>query len=229
MAEDARVTLASVTWLVEAGPFRATDGDGRVLFDGVTVRLAVGALSVLEGPSGAGKTTLLRKVAGLDPEGAATRFLGETERATDMPGWRARVTLLAQDAPVLPGTIEDNLRFPFEQAQGRDRVFDRALALDLLRTVGLEAVPLDRAANELSGGERHRVGLVRGLLWDPPVLLADEVLSGVDPAAAEACWDLMTAFARRPGRAMLAVLHDATRADRADRHLRLDPSGLVTR
>jgi putative ABC transport system ATP-binding protein len=218
-----------VTWLVEAGPFRATDGDGRVLFDGVTVRLAVGAVSVLEGPSGAGKTTLLRKVAGLDPDSAAIRVLDGAERTSDMPGWRARVTLLAQDAPVLPGTIEDNLRFPFEQSQGRDRVFDRTRALDLLGAVGLGALPLDRSANELSGGERHRVGLVRGLLWDPPVLLADEVLSGVDPAAAEACWELMTTFARRPGRAMLAVLHDATRADRADRHLRLDRSGLVAR
>lgn len=208
--------------LLEAGPFAAVSGEGRVLLDGVVVRLAESRLTVLEAPSGGGKSTLLRTVAGLEGPGEAERALaGESYGARALPGWRARVTLLAQDAPVLPGTLEDDLSFPFGHRTARGRRFDRERARELLASVGLGELPLDRATSTLSGGERHRLALARGLLWDPSVLLADEPMSGLDPDTAERCFRLLLDFARRPGHAVLATLHDPARATLADARVRL--------
>jgi len=203
-----------------AGPLSAVDGEGRLLFEDVNIELAESELAVLDGPSGSGKSTLLRQLVGLKPtEGAARELAGEPFTGTQLPAWRARVTLAAQDAPMLAATVGENLRFPFTQQCGGGRSPDEARLRDLVAAVGLEAIPEDRDAGTLSGGERHRLALVRGLLWNPPVLVADEPLSGLDEETAAICFDLLLDFAHRLGHAVLCVLHDRALADRADRHI----------
>ena len=195
--------------LLRCGPLAARDGEGRLLFEGVELELPGGDVSVLEGPSGSGKSTLLRLVAGLVPAREARRELaGREYPRTALPRWRSRVTLMAQDAPVLPGILWWNLEFPFGLRNAGDRRFDRERARELLEAVDLGGIAADRDTGTLSGGERHRLALVRALLWDPPVLLADEPFSGLDPRMAGRCAALLSEHARRPGRAVLAVLHD---------------------
>ena len=94
-----------------------------------------------------------------------------------------------------------------------------------MREVGLE-IPVDRDVSTLSGGERHRLALIRGLLWDPTVMVADEPLSGLDADAAEACFELLLRFAHRPGRALLVVLHRRELGARADARIHLDDGRL---
>jgi putative ABC transport system ATP-binding protein len=214
----------------ECGPFNAHNGEGRTLFDEVSLALDDGQCVVISGPSGGGKSTLLRHATGLanGPE-ASRRLAGRYYEGGSLPEWRSRVTLAAQDAPMLGRSIFDNLRFPFEQRQGRDRAFSEDEARRLLSGVGLEGIPLDRSVRALSGGERHRVALVRGLLWDPPVLVADEPLSGLDPDNVEACFELLLAYGRRPGRLALCVIHEPGLHDRADRNFRLDGGRLEAR
>ena len=117
---------------------------------------------------------------------------------------------------MIRGTVHDNLIFPFQQRAGENRVFAEQDARDFLGRVGLDHVPFDRDVLRLSGGERHRLALVRALLWDPPVLVADEVLSGLDSAAAEACLELLMGFAKRQGRVVFLVLHDPALFSGAD-------------
>ncbi len=215
---------------LECGPFTARDGEGRPLFEGVSLALDDGQCAVINGPSGGGKSTLLRHVTGLAGGPEILRLLdGRAYEAGLLPEWRSRVTLAAQDAPMLGGTVGGNLRFPFEQRQGRDRAYAEGEARRLLSEVGLDGMSLDRGVRSLSGGERHRVALVRGLLWDPPVLVADEPLSGLDPDNLETCFNLLLAFGRRPGRLALCVIHDPGMQPRADRVFRLEQGRLQPR
>ena len=215
---------------LECGPFSARDGEGRILFDGVSVSLADGQCVVIEGPSGSGKSTLLRHLAALAyaPD-ADHRLGGKSYRGSEMPGWRAQINLVAQDAPMIAGTVHDNLSFPFAQRAGAEKRFDDVRAAELMARVGLERLPDDREVRTLSGGERHRLALVRALLWAPPVIVADEPLSGLDPDTASVCFDLLLGFARRPGRLVVCVLHDPAMNARADRRLRLFDGRLADR
>ena len=212
---------------LKCGPFSARDGEGRLLFEDTSVSLADGQCVALEGPSGSGKSTLLRCITGLAWSPEAVRELeGANYVGAQMPAWRTQVTLVAQDAPMLAGTIRDNLAFPFAQRAGCRQVFDEGASGDLLQAVDLGRLPLDREIRTLSGGERHRLALVRGLLWDPPVLVADEPLSGLDPEVAEKSFELLLRYARRPGRLLLCAIHDPELNVRADRRLRLADGSL---
>ncbi len=213
-----------MTYLLEAGPFSAIDGEGRLLFEAAELRLRPGLATVLDGTSGSGKSTLLRLVSGLVPGGTGVRRnLADREYLDAMlPAWRARVTLMAQDAPTVPGTVIDNLMLPYGFRSADGKTFDRRRARELLEAVGLESLPDDREVVSLSGGERHRLALVRGLLWDPPVLLADEPLAGLDEVTAATCFELMLDFAHRPDRGLIVVLHHGELAHRADTIVRLN-------
>jgi len=211
-----------VTAFLECGPVSAKDGEGRLLFDKASIALADGQSVAVEGPSGGGKSTLLRHVTALAYAPDASRRLdGKSFNGAELPVWRSRVSLVAQDAPMIAGTVRDNLSFPFSQGAGRERSFDAVQAASLMTQVGLEQIPFDREVRTLSGGERHRLALVRGLLWDPRVLVADEPLSGLDPEVASVCFDLLLRFGRRPGRLLVCVLHDPEMNLRTDFRLRL--------
>ncbi len=207
---------------LECGPFSASDGEGRVLFDDVSLSLADGQFVSVEGPSGGGKSTFLRHVTALAfSPGAGRQLDGERYEGAGLPEWRSRVSLVAQDAPMIAGKVYENLSFPFLQRAGCEKPFDEDRAAALMTQVGLERLPFDREVRTLSGGERHRLALIRGLLWNPKVLVADEPLAGLDPDIAAVCLDLLLRFGRRPGRLLLCVLHDPEMSGRADRRLRL--------
>jgi len=216
-----------MTTLLRCGPLSAEDGEGRRLYRSVTVALEEGCLTVLEGPSGGGKSTLLRQVAGLASSENVTRELsGRRWVEKDLPGWRSGVTLLMQDAPIIPGSVLENLNFPYGLKSAGDRIFDAERADHMLHEVGLGTIAVERPASTLSGGERHRLAIVRALLWEAPVLLADEPLSGLDGPLASRCFNLLREHARRPGHAVLCVLHDPAMGQGADRRLRLETEGL---
>jgi ABC-type lipoprotein export system ATPase subunit len=122
---------------------------------------------------------------------------------------------------MISGTVRENLSFPFTQRAGREHSFEEGRARELMAGVGLERLPLEREVRTLSGGERHRTALVRALLWNPRVLVADEPFSGLDPDIAATCFELILDFARRPRHLVVCVLHDPEMGARADRRFRL--------
>jgi ABC-type iron transport system FetAB ATPase subunit len=207
---------------LSAGPFSAHDGEGRRLFENVSIEIDESELVVLDGPSGSGKSTLLRQMVGMVPTSDVTRELdSETFSGQQLPRWRSRVTLVAQDAPMLAGTVGENIRFPFAQRCAGDCAPDETRLIELMYATGLAGIPEDREIGTLSGGERHRLALVRGLLWDPYVLVVDEPLSGLDEDMASSCFELVLDVAHRPRHAVVCVLHDRSLAHRADRRIPL--------
>jgi heme exporter protein A len=172
----------------------------RVALAGVSLRLAPGRTLAVFGANGAGKTTLLRILATLlRPHAGAARVLG-----LELPkeAWKARgrIGLLAHE-PLLYRDLSarENLRF---HARLHDVPLSRGEAL-------LEAVGLARRADEpvrdLSRGLAQRVAICRTVLHEPDLLLLDEPLANLDPAAAEAVDGLI---GRPAGRARVLISHD---------------------
>ncbi len=156
----------------------------------------------LLGPNGAGKTTLLRAALGLLP---AT---GRSSLAAMAPDARARqAAYLPQDRDIAwPMSVDAVV------ALGRIAHPDAGVpqhhpaVRDALQALGL--MPLrHRDATTLSGGEQARMLIARALAQDTPLLIADEPIAGLDPAAAIGVMDLFADLARR-GRGVIASLHD---------------------
>jgi len=166
----------------------------------VDLDLDRGEMAVLRGPSGSGKTLLLRALADLDPVDAGKVTLDGRARAATPPAtWRRDVRYAHQGAPLLPGTVEEN-------------VAAVAALLDVAPTP-VPALDPRADADRLSGGEAQRIALHRALLGSPRVLLLDEVTAALDEDAAGDAEARVRAFAREGG-AVLWVSHDAALAHR---------------
>ncbi|MHA6890937.1 ABC transporter ATP-binding protein [Ralstonia pseudosolanacearum] len=187
----------------------------------------------LTGPSGAGKSVLLRALALLDPldDGRVT-WRGETVSAAGVPAFRCEVAYVRQRPALLPGSVEDNLQWPYHlHARRTGPGFDRDAAIALLARADRDARFLDKRATDLSGGEAQIAALVRTLQTGPAILLLDEPTAALDPASARAIEAMLLHwFAQAPERrAWVWITHDPAQATRiAHRYWRVAAGCLDT-
>ena len=171
---------------------------------------AIGVTALL-GPSGSGKTSVLRAIAGLDRHPGSIVF-GATiwqDSRTFVPTHRRRVGYVPQGAGLLPRrTVADNLAYAARRAGPGP--FERA---DVIRRTGIGPL-LDRMPARLSGGEAQRASLARALLGQPRLLLLDEPLSGLDPAARSDLLDQLGDLLHGLTIPVVYVTHDTAEADR---------------
>jgi len=178
------------------------------VIDGVSLQIAPGECVGLIGPNGAGKTTLMRAALGL------MRHEGRSS-LTDLPAReRARAAAWLPQAreiawPVTVETLVALGRLPHDSRAGDLRAGAVRRALDRM---GLSAFA-QRRATELSGGEQARVLIARALAQEAPLLMADEPIAGLDPAAQIATLRVFQHLAQE-GHAVLVSLHDLTLAAR---------------
>ncbi|PPK65746.1 ATP-binding cassette domain-containing protein [Actinokineospora auranticolor] len=208
---------------------RKSYGDRQVL-KGVDFAVAPGELVVLLGANGSGKSTALRCVVGLAEAdageirlaGRRLRGLGGAELAKAR---RAAAMVFQQIHLVRRRSALDNVcagglaGLPLSRSLA-PAFFPRELrerAMACLQRVGLADRAHDRAGS-LSGGQQQRVAVARALCQGAEVLLADEPVSALDPAAATQVMALLAELARRDGLAVAAVLHQPDLArEHADR------------
>ena len=121
--------------------------------------------------------------------------------------WRRRVTLLPQVAAMVPGTVGENLRYPWtlKARRGEQRPSDTALR-DALDRVGLERIDLSRDSAKLSVGQAARVALLRVTLTAPHALLLDEPDASLDDDSAAQVTAMTAEFAAQGG-AVVRVRH----------------------
>lgn len=172
---------------------------GRLLFSGLSLRLAAGQAAALVGRNGAGKTSLLRAIAGLAPAEAGTIGFG----ALDPAEARAdQIHFAAHQDGLKPArTARDELRFWSRWAGGTDASMARAA-----ETLELSAL-LDLEVRRLSAGQRRRVALARLLAAPRPLWLLDEPLSPLDAEWRERFGALMAAHLAGGG-LIVAAVHD---------------------
>jgi putative ABC transport system ATP-binding protein len=216
-------TGESAAALLEARALCRDDAkSGRTLLDHAGIALHDGDQAVISGPSGSGKSLFLRALALLDAAVGEVFFHGMRIAGRDVPAFRSKVIYLGQRPALFEGSVEDNLRLPFELEQHRGRRYDAAVIAQLLDRCGVARAFTGRSARELSGGEAQLLSLFRALQLDPEVLLLDEASSALDPDSAQRVESLLQErMARRTQpRASVWITHDAAQACRiGNRHL----------
>lgn len=176
---------------------------------GVSFTVPQGSRTALVGPSGAGKSTVLALIERFyDPTDGVIRMAGVDIRALDRTELRSRIGYVEQDAPVLAGTLRDNLLLGTPGASDEQ-------CIEVLRRVNLSAVldrteaGLDAQVGEdgvmLSGGERQRLAIARALLAAPPILLLDESTSSLDGVNEQLMRDAIDAVAEN--RTLIVIAH----------------------
>lgn len=179
---------------------------GREVLRGIDLEFEPDRRYVLVGPSGSGKSTLLRLLNRLDDPDAGTIRLGDPPLASiPIRAVRRGVGLVFQGARPLPGTVLENLTFPFH-VRGLPGPAPECLA-GSLEEVGLDPSWLGRDATRLSGGERQRLALAVALAADPEILALDEPTAALDPSMARRVADLLARRAASEGLRTITVTH----------------------
>jgi predicted ABC-type transport system involved in lysophospholipase L1 biosynthesis ATPase subunit len=191
--------------------------------------VAEGDVIALLGQSGCGKSTVLSLVAGLRvPDQGTVEVLGVRLAQLDVKA-RAefrltRVAQIYQDFELLPMlTAQENVALLL-RLKGEDRSSSRERAKAALEDVGM-GHRLQHLPGELSGGERQRVSIARAVVASPSLLLADEPTGSLDADLRDEILDLM--LGRLAGTTTVLVTHDPAVAERANRIVRMDRSGLT--
>ncbi|MWB99131.1 ABC transporter ATP-binding protein [Agromyces seonyuensis] len=176
---------------------------------GVSFEVPRGKRVALVGPSGAGKSTILQLVERFyDPESGQIRLGGLDIKRLDRGELRAQIGYVEQDAPVLAGTIAENLRLASPDATDEEC---RAVlgAVNLGAVVDRDPAGIDAQVGEdgimLSGGERQRLAIARALLAAPPILLLDESTSSLDGVNERLMREAIDAVAE--DRTLLVIAH----------------------
>jgi putative ABC transport system ATP-binding protein len=215
--------------LVLDGVKRVFDGGRIAALRGISLRLERGDLVALYGPSGSGKSTLLNLMAGLDEPSAGTvTFDGllapNRARWTELRG--ERIGLVFQDFNLIPTlTASENVEVAMF-GRVRNRTERRMRALAALTEVGVSHCAT-RLPNELSGGERRRVGVARSLVNQPELLLADEPTGNLDMVAGAAVTQLLLDLHKSRGMTLVLVTHDPAVIRCCSRRIRLVDGHIV--
>ncbi|MBW3084852.1 Ferric enterobactin transport ATP-binding protein FepC [Austwickia sp. TVS 96-490-7B] len=181
---------------------------GRVILRGIDLTLPPGSRTAIVGVNGAGKSTLLRTLAGMVPPSRGQVRLDDVDLTSLSAVRRARQVAFVSQEEAPPeelrvGELVGLGRVPHRPPwQGAD-LQERQAILHVLHTVGLSSY-VDRRCHQLSGGEKRRAVLARGLLQNAPILMLDEPTNHLDIA-----WQvqLLGILSNYPG-SVVASLHD---------------------
>jgi ATP-binding cassette subfamily B protein len=202
--------------------------DAEVLH-GVSFEVPRGSRVALVGPSGAGKSTILALIERFyDPTAGVVRLGGVDVRGIPRETLRGQIGYVEQDAPVLAGTLRDNLTLSTPDAtdeQCREVLHTVNLDEVLERSeLGLDA-PVGESGVMLSGGERQRLAIARALLAAPPILLLDEATASLDGLNEQLLREAIDAVAEN--RTLLVIAHRLSTVVDSDRIIVLDHGRVV--
>jgi putative ABC transport system ATP-binding protein len=202
------------------------------VLDRLDLEVQEGEFLALMGPSGSGKSTLLNLIGGLDRPSSGSVVIGDQpiDRLSDrqLAAWRARhIGFVFQFYNLMPTlNAERNVELPLllthlSKSKRKEHV---KVALDV---VGLSH-RTKHYPRTLSGGEQQRVGIARGIVTDPTILLCDEPTGDLDRKSGDEILSLLQALNKDHGKTIIMVTHDPHASARATRTVHLDKGQLST-
>jgi phospholipid/cholesterol/gamma-HCH transport system ATP-binding protein len=186
------------------------DRGGRTILRDLDLVVPRGSITAVLGPSGTGKSTLLAALTGeLVPAAGEVRVFDETvpRRSRELLEMRKGLGVLLQGNGLLTDlSVAENVALPLRTHTGLPEPLLQRLVAMKLNAVGLRAAA-DLYPRELSGGMARRVALARALALDPPLMLYDEPLTGLDPIASGVIMSLIQRLSRSLGLTSVIVSH----------------------
>ena len=183
---------------------------GRAVLRDVDVVVPRGSVTAVLGPSGSGKSTMLAALTGeLEPAAGRVEVFGEQVPRSQkaLLAMRKRVGVLLQGNGLLTDlTAAENVALPLRTHTDLPDAVIRRLVEMKLHAVGLRAAA-DLFPRELSGGMARRVALARALALDPPLMIYDEPLTGLDPIASGVVMSLVRRLNDTLGLTSIVVTH----------------------
>jgi ABC-type multidrug transport system fused ATPase/permease subunit len=161
------------------------DGKNQIFSD-VSLTVNRGERIAILGHSGAGKTTLLDLLLGFYPCTTGKIVVNNQEKLAEMnlESWRKRIGIVTQEPFLFAGTIEENIRYGYKDAD-QTQILDAAKSAGcseiLKRLPGGIRAEVGERGSRLSGGERKRIALARAMVRPISVLVLDEATSELDP------------------------------------------------
>lgn len=187
---------------------------------GVSLRMTSGKSLGVVGESGSGKSTLARLVMALEPPTTGSvHLLGQALNELSPAALRAarrNFQMVFQDpyASLDPRqTVERIVTEPLAALGGTNAADMRAMARDVIQSVGLHSNDLGKYPHEFSGGQRQRVAIARALITRPRLIVADEPVSALDVSVQAQVLNLMQDLSQQFGVTYLLISHDLAVVD----------------
>jgi putative ABC transport system ATP-binding protein len=224
--QDTIVALSNVQKLYR------TDRMETVALNDISLEIGRGEFVSIMGASGCGKSTLLNLLGLIDrPSQGEVLFDGRAVtglRDADLAVVRNRhLGFVFQSFHLIPDLrVIDNVELPllYGDLKRKER---RSRALKALETVGLSS-RTHHFPTELSGGQQQRVAIARAIVGSPKLLLADEPTGNLDSRMSEEIMDLLQQLNTQGGATIVMVTHDASKAGRTQRIIRMSDGQIVS-
>lgn len=187
-------------------------GKKKVL-NGVELAVPPGKSMVVIGGSGTGKSVMLKCILGLmHPDEGSILIDGQETVGLDSKGHdqvMRKFGMLFQGGALFDSLkVWENVAFGLIHGRGMDKQQAYGIALEKLKSVGLEEAVGQLYPAELSGGMQKRVGLARAIAANPEIIFFDEPTTGLDPIMADVINNLIVKSTKELGATALSITHD---------------------
>lgn len=178
---------------------------GKTILKNLVASIESGDFILVVGPSGSGKTTFFKLCSHLiSPTQGEITFKNQDISYYNPMELRKSIAYCSQLPYLFGDTVRENINFPFSI---RKEKMDKKRVDDLFSLFHMSTKYLDEDVNNLSGGEKQRIALIRSLLFKPEILLLDEITSALDVENTKIIENVITAL-NRQGITILWITHD---------------------